>query len=227
MTRKCLLIAGPHRGGTSAVAGALYHAGVYFGPKARLMPPSPANPRGYFENLDVVRAHDLLLGSLGRTWRSTELPEDWLDTAAAKAAYLKLRAIVIAQLARRPRGTELFAVKDPRLCLLLPIWHEVLFGIADMLVLLVLRDARACARSLSRRDGIDLETGEDMAVQHMNIAVRDGPKASRCMPIATNRLLDDPTFTLAQVASVFDIEDHVNPSAPEIRGFLEPEMFHG
>ena len=59
MTRKALLVLGPHRGGTSAVAGLLVRLGAE-APRT-LMPADTDNPTGYWESVVLCEFHERLL----------------------------------------------------------------------------------------------------------------------------------------------------------------------
>lgn len=57
--RRTVIVLGAGRSGTSLVAGLLADAGYF--PGERLIPPSEANPTGFFEDLDVNALNDELL----------------------------------------------------------------------------------------------------------------------------------------------------------------------
>lgn len=141
-----LAIVGPHRSGTSVTAGVLHHLGVEFGP--RLMPPSPANPSGYFESLRVVEVHDVLLRSLDRAWDDPRpLPLGWQLTVCAGITCRRL----IRHLRRFPG--HVLGVKDPRMCQMLPLWGEVAARLGARLVPVVVeRNVDAIVSSLVHRE---------------------------------------------------------------------------
>lgn len=118
------------------------------------------NERGYFEDTEVVRIHEELLNALGRPWRgigsTLPLPGGWMQRPEAKLARDKLRIHVEAQL----RGAS-WAVKDPRMARLLPLWLELASDLKLRLVpLLCVRSPEAVARSLEHRDGLPLSMGK-------------------------------------------------------------------
>jgi hypothetical protein len=170
--RRAVVVLGMHRSGTSAVAGCLQRLGVDFGP--RLMPSTPANPRGFYEHIDIVNLHDRLLLAAGTSWSDTE-PRllNWLATADAGSRFRdELREILRRDFATSP----LWGVKDPRLCHLLP-WWQPLWAELDTqpLFVLVLRDPAQVAMSLARRDGFSLAKGYLLWLQH----VLAGERATR------------------------------------------------
>lgn len=115
---------GCHRSGTSLIAAALQHFGAYLG--ANLRNGSEENEKGFFENVDIVHFNDRLLEFLNGRWDnplfdgqqslakiSEEQLNPWIDEAEA--------------LFHDTFGEEIFcAIKDPRMCQLLPFWQSVL-----------------------------------------------------------------------------------------------------
>src|SRR5207245_10278397 len=146
---RALLVLGMHRSGTSALAGALGLLGVHLG--NRLLPGTAANAGGYFEDEDVLAIHERLLYELDRTWDDIRpLPDRWWQQEAARHARGRLRQ-VLSGLSRAP----IWAVKDPRLCRLLPAWTAVRPALrVEPTFIIIIRDPREAARSLAARDGM-------------------------------------------------------------------------
>ena len=67
--KKCLVVLGMHRSGTSAFAGVLELLGVNLGSK--MLETQPDNPTGFFENKYVVLATDCILETLNSSWDDT------------------------------------------------------------------------------------------------------------------------------------------------------------
>ena len=147
-----LMILGGHRSGTSLVAGLLWHAGLHLG---NLLGAAPDNPRGFFESVDVLAAHEAILYAQDRDWTC---PPHRLDPGASDLTLLRRAAASLAA-AGRPWG-----VKDPRLLFLLPAWLEV----APALRFIgVVRHPAAVARSLERRNGFTPQTARAIADLHL------------------------------------------------------------
>ena len=144
-----VLVTGHHRSGTSATAGSLQRLGIELGDK--LMPPAGDNPKGFFEDLRVVRVHDQLLSALGARWdKPRAVPADWQDTAAAGKAEARLKALLLDFC----QTADTFAIKDPRACLFMPLWQRAaqLTG-SRLTVLLTQRRQEAICQSLITRNG--------------------------------------------------------------------------
>ncbi len=146
-TSPVLVIAGMHRSGTSLLAGLAAAAGIDMG--ADLLPGSKGNPRGHFEDAELVRFHD---GCLARRGAGPFRPPACAVAAASAEEERQARAI----LARRETKPA-WGFKDPRASLFLPLWERLL---AAPFFLLLYRHPAEVALSLVRR-GIDLEVQLD------------------------------------------------------------------
>jgi hypothetical protein len=144
-------VIGMHRSGTSAVAGALSHLGVDFG--KNLMGPAPSNPKGHFEDLEVVGIHDALLAALGCSWDRIQMRGDWELTKQADAAIRAARNWL-----SRLNGSGPFGIKDPRMALFAPIWRiAALREGVELRPLIVMRGDIAIMRSLAARNRMSPE----------------------------------------------------------------------
>ena len=151
--RRAILVLGMHRSGTSAATRVVNLLGARLGDQ--LMPPAENNNEtGFWEHEGVVRIDNALLTALGREWHDLRpLPEGWVQGDAAKAA----RAALVETLGEQFHGEALWAVKDPRMCLLLPLWLDVLRELdVEPCILLVVRHPAEVAQSLQTRDGLPL-----------------------------------------------------------------------
>jgi GT2 family glycosyltransferase len=163
-----VIVMGMHRSGTSALAGMLHHLGVELG--SRLMPASPANPRGYWEHLDVVVANQALMTALDRGWDDIRpLPPGYEESEAGHEARRRLSAILLRDFA----GIALWGVKDPRLCRLAALWGPVFAELAvEPRFVLVLRHPLDVAASLAERDGLSAERALVLWLRHVLEAER-------------------------------------------------------
>ena len=202
MTR-LLLVSGMHRSGTSALAGALAAAGVDFG--EHLLAPQPGqNDRGYFEDERIMHVHEELLVGLGGAWYAPHLPEGWLQTAQAKRAIRELQQLVSDLLAR----SDLVGIKDPRLCVLLPLWRRVTAELdCDVAHVISLRAPREVVASVSKRDAI----GEALTFLNWSDHYLDVVRESTGQPrvfVPYTDLLNDEQRTLMALADSLGVALH-------------------
>lgn len=218
--RRCVLVLGVHRSGTSASAGALALAGVDLG--SHLTPGRPENPRGFFEDDRVWRLHERLLAGLGVASDSPRsLPAGWTDGPAARAG---VEALVETLASFRYAG--LWGVKDPRLCRAFPIWPEVLrrLGAAPRIVL-VLRHPFEVAASLAMRDRMNPERALALWFRYTLEAertTRDYPRAVLVYP----DLLAEGAAALAPISEALGLglAQRLRAAAPVITAFLDPDL---
>lgn len=218
-----LLVLGMHRSGTSALAGCLSRLQVPLGEP--LLPANFANERGYFEHADVVAIHDELLRSLGSSALTpAPLPVGWMETPAARAAKGRLRDVVRQNFA----GAPLWALKDPRLCILLPLWLPLLeeMGIEPRFIL-VFRSPWEITRSLRHRDDLAAWESLDLWFRHTT-ASEASTRGRRRAFVTYDDILSAPEATLACLAEAIGVTwpMSVEDSRASIRGFLEPSLRH-
>ena len=218
VARRAIMVLGMHRSGTSAATRVLNLLGVELG--SRLMPPAPDNPTGFWEHLDAVEIHDRLLGNLGRSWDDFRpLPADWLHSAAAQAAEQQIRQLIQSEFSDAP----LWAVKDPRLCLFVPLWERVLRSLGiEPCALIVLREPAEIARSLHERNAIPVALGEALWCRYTAEAIRSGVR-HRHAELHYPRLLQDWRGEMKRLESTFALDmDWSEPAMQRIDAFLHP-----
>ena len=144
-----------HRSGTSAVASALGALGLLLPRPDDLLGPRRGNDRGHFESASLMEQSDDVLRRLGGAWDDPPpIPAD--PVASDELAMVAKRA---AAAFRQAFGDLDGAVcwKDPRTALLLPFWRQVIDR--PIAAVLCLRHPLEVARSLERRDGLELPVG--------------------------------------------------------------------
>ena len=114
-----LVILGMHRSGTSMLSRVCNLLGAELGPD--IMPPGPDNPSGFWEHRGIVELNDRLLADLGLAWDDPlPLPEGWQSRPETRHTQERLREVLRHDFGNAP----LPAVKDPRICRLVPLWQE-------------------------------------------------------------------------------------------------------
>lgn len=136
-------IAGMHRSGTSMVANLLHQSGLYLGSEADLIPPTPDNPEGHWENSRFTTINEQILREHQATWYSPPpADQDWNTQPIVE---ISRRATALLE---EFSGHEPWGWKDPRNCLTLPVWSSLL---PDLKVVICLRNPLEVAFSLRRR----------------------------------------------------------------------------
>jgi hypothetical protein len=170
------MVIGMHRSGTSAYTRIFGLLGADL-PK-NLLPPSPTNKTGYWESRDLMEIHDQVLASSGSNWDDWRaFNPDWFDSPASGP----FRQRILDVLRRDFASSPLFAIKDPRICRLWPLWRDVLaeFG-AKPLIIMPVRNPLEVAASLKRRNGFNPAKSHLLWLRH----VLDAESATRGIPRA-------------------------------------------
>ncbi len=116
--------------------------GVHLGAAKDLMEATKQNERGFWENNEIYRLNEDLLGVLGGSWyRPPELSTGWECDTRLEGLYERAAAIVAAL----ALGGRRWGFKDPRTIVLLPFWQRV---IGEMDYLICVRRAHAFVRSV-------------------------------------------------------------------------------
>ena len=226
MTREALLVLGPHRGGTSAVAGLLVRLGAA-APRT-LMAADAENPAGYWESAALCEFHERLLHAFGTRWDAfTRLATDRLRSAMSDGLGEECRRVFRTEFGDSPR----FVLKDPRICRFVPFWLHILEveGILPAAVL-VLRSPGDVARSLAARNEFEPEVSLLIWLRHVLDAESDTRATRRTFvryhdvleswPSVAERLAQDlqSSWPARAAADAADIDRFVNRSLCHHRG---------
>lgn len=217
-----LIVLGMHRSGTSLASGLLSHAGVYFGEPADFITPNEENPKGFWERRDVRALNDRLLHSVGCDWSEIAsfadsiVPPGVLDGFRGDA-----RAIVENLQAGASSGV--IGMKEPRLCLLLPHWLEVLGEQA--FYVLVHRDPAEIALSLETRNGIPPEVAHYLTEVYLGNAIKLA-QAGPCQIVSYSDLVHSPLeFIHSVVERLEGLDCHLGElNEEEIRDYPTLEL---
>lgn len=221
-----IFVLGMHRSGTSALARTLGLLGCHAGEPADFPAADAANPRGYWERRDIWRLNEDLLATLGTSWDGAAgfSPGELLEalSAADLAAYTE-RAREVTGALDRAAGGRPWVVKDPRLCLLLPIWRRVL---KRPVCVLIERSPLSIARSLAARDGFPLALGIALWERYLRSALAASAGLPR-LRVRYEDLIDRPRATAGRLRSELEALGGTNlsePAAGALEAFLDPAL---
>ena len=220
---ECLIVLGMHRSGTSVLAGCLAQLGVELG--EALMPASASNEAGYFEHTDLVLVHDLLFRELDYRWHFVgSLPLGWLESKATQRAKQRILYVVDRDFQSAP----LWAVKEPRMCRLIPLWLEV-FAEREIQpkFVLVIRQPLEVAQSLHKRDGFDLRKGHLMWLTYNREALLSCRGFTTAV-VSYDQLLANPIHTLESLGRTLDVAWPIDPRTinSKILAFVQARLKH-
>lgn len=221
--RTAILVAGMHRSGTSALTRVLNLAGCDLAPN--LIDPDRFNERGYWEAPEIFALNDEVLASADSSWLDWRpLRSAWRDNPA-RASF---EARAVETLEKLFAKSPLFVLKDPRICRLMPFWRGALDAAGiDLRVIIPIREPVEVAASLLRRNGMNPAIAQLLWLRH----VLEAEAASRDVPRAIleyRDLTSDWRGTLDRIAGAtgLDWPRDLEEAAPEIDGFIAPELRH-
>lgn len=223
-SKTCVVVLGMHRSGTSALSGVMNLLG--FTPGKSLLPAMDGiNPKGFWEHAEIVSIHDELLTLLGSSWDDESLlPDQWWRSSLVAP----IRARIISILQRDFGSAPAWLIKDPRMCRLLPMWHELLRELSCRpTYVIALRRPIEVARSLHKRNGITEEASSLLWLIHMLDAefhTRDLPRVF----VSYEELLKDWRSTAACIRQSLGLSWPVpiEDSADKIDAYLDSTLRH-
>jgi hypothetical protein len=199
---RAICILGMHRSGTSTVSRAINLLGAYLGENNELMPPLPDNPEGFWERLDIYDIHERLLSLIKQRWDTVlPLPRGWQKSPEIEPFRQELRTII----SKSFKGRGLWGWKDPRTCILMDMWKELLeeAGVA-LSVVFVVRHPIDVANSLHKRDGFTLDKSYGIWFNY-NLTALSSVQGVPTAYISYDRFLDNGIEELRRCAQILNI----------------------
>ena len=163
-TRKVgIIVLGMHRSGTSVLTRVLNLLGCDL-PKT-LVSGGPGNELGHWESWPIVMFNDRILDRIGSTWDDWQgIAPRWFDSPAFSGELDAAAAL----LTEEANGSNLFVVKDPRICRLLPFWQEAIARTEiEPKYLIQFRNPLEVADSLAQRDALERDYSLLLWLRHV------------------------------------------------------------
>jgi hypothetical protein len=216
-------VLGMHRSGTSVATRLFGLAGaplpVATAPGRRS---NAANAKGFWEVQPLTDLNEDVLRALDGEWSAPpNLPSGW--PADPRLVALRRRQ---SRLARRYLSEPGVVWKDPRLCLTLPFWADVVPPGAP--AVLVLRNVVEIVASLSARDAMTADVGFALWERYMRSAL-DLAAGRPVLVLTYEDIVRDPVMVVGQIRSWFgDVGLPLGAASDEtaIASFVAPELRH-
>jgi hypothetical protein len=217
---RAVVVLGFHRSGTSMTAQVLHRLGAHVGPlEGLLAADADDNPRGYWEPRRLIEINDRLLAALGGSAIDPPLlVPGWERDSALDGLRTEAAAWLDAAFGDAP----VWALKDPRLCLTLPFWQEILATYTDdVRYVICLRSPVETAASLRRRPYDPPVAASEWGEQwltHIGAALEATAGAPRLL-LAYDDLLRDGALEAARLAGFAGLDGDAS-------GAIEPGLRH-
>jgi hypothetical protein len=218
-----VVVVGMHRSGTSAVANSLFELGLGLPVDTEMIGAGPSNEKGHWESRELARFDESVLRYLGGTWSAPPAPEaGWESVDDPELDALRIHA---AELATRAFSPPPMVIKDPRLCITLPLWRSI-FG-ATPCAVLVAREPLSVARSLQARDGFPITLGLALWERY----VRQSLATVTGMPVFVleyRSIVESPRTQLSELAKFLNTFGVTVPSrrVDQAVDIFQPDLRH-
>ena len=218
MSKQLVVILGMHRSGTSLITKSMELVGFSFGNK--LMPNREDNPKGFFEDMDVVALNDELLLEASSTWDSPRLSMTGEPIKVARLTK-KARRLITSKF----KDCDKLVIKDPRMCVLMPFWHRQ-FDALDINVryVTVHRNPLDVASSLERRNGLTTRHGLLIDYLYTRALVRF--QKGNMFVVDYARFMSDPATEVSRIATYLDEAVDAKALKHFLDDFVDPSLKH-
>ncbi len=227
--RKAVIVLGMHRSGTSALTAALQFLGVSLGDISDRQ--TEENERGYYENEEIQKFNEMLLSRCGVSWNNPFLLNFTEDIEGVLLPYVE-QGVDLLQ--KQYGDYSVWAMKDPRNCLLLPFWQKVLENadVGEIWHIHAIRNPLEVSESLKRRFQRDPSTlcGEQNAnillwfIHHYLAACNSNTDNN--LVVAYDDLLHSPEITLQRIAKFLELALEEEQICQYARNFLQHDLKH-
>ncbi len=225
----CVL--GMSRSGTSVTARILNVLGVNLGSEAELLPAAAGNnPTGFWEHKGIADLNEDILATLGEAprqrWRfPPALPEGWEHDPRLERHRVTAASLLRESFSQKP----LWGWKDPRTCLTLPFWREVLTQIdrveSRLRFVICVRHPLDVAASLRERDSVEREEALNLWLRYMSEADRQ-TEGCRRLIVSYEDYFSDWEEQARRLAEFIDLETLSAKQRAAIATHLDEGLWH-
>jgi hypothetical protein len=220
-----ICILGMHRSGTSVTARAINLLGAYLGEEKDLMPYTTENPEGFWERLDIYDLQERILHTMKTTWDTMVPLSDMWHLSPEIQPY---RNELVELIERNFINHQLWAWKDPRTSILLPLWKDVLDELGIKLsCIFVVRNPLDIAKSIKKRNSFSYSKSFGIWFNY-TITALVGITDIQTVFVSYDRFLSKWEFELGRCANGFNIE--WPPKDAELKekmnSFIRPDLRH-
>lgn len=219
--KEAILILGMHRSGTSALSGVINILGAYLGED--LMKATPDNPKGYFENEKISYTNERILQEY--------LNSSWHDLTDMDLL-LRNRKSGIDELIKNTINDTLTSsqqpilIKDPRLCLLLPFYINVLTEMGYKIhYVYAFREENEIIKSLISRDGFTEDKCRKLITKYF-YCLRSVLFHEPHLTIRYAELLEYPNATLSAIEKHLPFLNYSDENKQKAKEILDINLKH-
>ena len=194
---KLTLVLGMHRSGTSLLTRGLMSLGLDLG--NNLMPPEADNPKGFWEDVDIVNLNETILNRFSN-WSQITPKFESLQMLVPKEERLHAINLIDNKLnLNQPQ-----AIKDPRISILLPFWQDI-FSICGCTAykIIAIRNPIDVALSLQKRNNFSIEHSLLLWLYYNLHCLREAQ--NEFLVVSYDKLLENPEYELHRIGAFLKI----------------------
>jgi GT2 family glycosyltransferase len=210
-----------HRSGTSALTRCLNLLGLTLGREDHLIPAGPDNLRGFWENAGLSQLNEKILEQMGGSWCVPPfLHGPWWGSARLEALRIEARQLLASEGLGGPQACW----KDPRSCLTLPLWLDLLPG--PPAVVFIHRSPLEIWKSLEKRNGFNKRTALALWTVYSYAALVHIAGLA-VFTLSYEQLLKEPMSWLGRIKDFLERNGVSGLAAPDpaaVSGFLSSEL---
>jgi hypothetical protein len=220
-TQKAVFVLGMHRSGTSSFTKLLSSLGIYLG--NNLMAPQADNPKGFFEDNTFQVYNSRLLQSVSENgnYGLFSIGQNFPNET-------EIQSNLSEYIQKEYSHAEIWACKDPRLCLTFSSWEKVLedSGV-EYSFLSPVRNPLEVAFSLEKREGRSIEFGLIAWYIYTFYALIHAQKAPTCF-VQYQSLFNETRPVIEKVARFLgkNSKDYRDDLQEYEELFLDPRLNH-
>ncbi|MBT4166182.1 glycosyltransferase [archaeon] len=220
--KRCIIVLGMHRSGTSLMTGILGISGVYLGGNL-ISPRTNDNEKGFFEHAEIVDINENILKTLNSSCNDyNKFPKNWIKNKNILEFKEKIKKII-----KRDFGKlDIFAIKDPRISILLQLYLEIFKELKISPLLIVMnRKNIEIAKSLKVRNNLSLKDSLNLSKRYYGNLKKYTKE--RKIEIDFDKLINDPEKIVTLIKKELKIPlRQYRDIKKEIENFLDPNLKH-
>jgi lipopolysaccharide biosynthesis protein len=219
--RKCIVVLGMHRSGTSAMAGLLEIFGVYLGENL-LRENNEKDGLEQFENRTIYDLNEQLLESVGSSWDDiSKIKISKFNNKKSKEIINKIKLTLFNDFG----SNKLFCIKDPRISLLIPIYVEIFNDLEiEPYFIIMNRNHIEVARSLEERNGFLFRKSFSLYDKYYD-SIHNSILDNKKIELEFDNLITNTKDCYNLIQKKFELElkpfSKINSS---IKSFLDPKL---
>ena len=190
-----LVILGMHRSGTSLLTSLTDHLGFESG--NNLLGPGIDNPKGYWEDRDILEFNDRCLQNISTDWDdpSTLTPKE------LNKIKKNLMQIGVNLLNEKLKKYPKYVFKNPRTLKLLPFWIDIINKTnVKVKFILIIRNPLSVAESLHKRNNISFQQGFYLWLEYLINFCKSTKKNDETLIVNYDYLLNNPEHELKKIS---------------------------